>query len=84
MYIGKLGEQQQDTAAVWFKFAADRGDASGKWNLALCYDKGIGVAPDSHTAQRLRSEASHSPPVNPSVYFFYFYDIPVYMQRVVQ
>jgi hypothetical protein len=59
---------------VWFKFAADRGDASGKWNLALCYDKGIGVAPDGYTAQRLRSEASHSPPVNPSVYFIYLSD----------
>jgi hypothetical protein len=31
--------------------------------MALCYDKGIGVASDSHTAQRLRSEASHPPPV---------------------
>ncbi|KAG5180438.1 hypothetical protein JKP88DRAFT_323850 [Tribonema minus] len=50
------GLNAEAEAVRWFRRAADYGDASAKWNLALCYQRGIGVPADAAMAQRLRDE----------------------------
>lgn len=57
---GKLQDPDGDSAVHWFRLAADRGDASGKWNLALCYERGVGVPRDPAAARALRDEVKAS------------------------
>ncbi|CAM9506155.1 unnamed protein product, partial [Choristocarpus tenellus] len=53
---GRLSERQEGEAFSWFTKAADGGDLSGLWNVALCYERGVGVPADQVKAQALRLE----------------------------
>ena len=47
MYANGQGVPQDDAEAVkWFRLAAEQGNASAQFNLALMYDKGQGVPQD--------------------------------------
>ncbi|CAN0447160.1 unnamed protein product [Ectocarpus sp. 8 AP-2014] len=53
---GRLPGREQSEALGCFKMAADQGDLSGLWNLALCYERGVGVARDPIAAQALQQQ----------------------------
>ena len=51
MYAFGDGVPENDAEAVkWYRKAADQGDASGQYNLALMYDNGDGVPEDDAEA----------------------------------
>jgi TPR repeat protein len=50
--------QNQVEAFRCFKLAADAGDVSAMYNLALCYEKGIGAEKDYAAAEALKQAAA--------------------------
>jgi TPR repeat protein len=52
------GSRGAEAAAQRFSRAADNGDPSAAYNLAYCYEKGIGVSPDLQQAYALYREAA--------------------------
>jgi hypothetical protein len=45
-------------AVLWFTKAAMQGHAGAQYNLALCYDRGLGVAVDRHKASTWMKQAA--------------------------
>ena len=52
-FHGKAGyKNDYSLAAYWYRKAAVSGSASAQFNLALCYDRGLGVEQDGMEAFR--------------------------------
>jgi tRNA A-37 threonylcarbamoyl transferase component Bud32 len=58
-YMGNQGvPQDYGAAAYWFRKAADAGDPTGKYDLGLAYEDGLGVVSDLRKAVELYREAA--------------------------
>ena len=56
--FGRNRPGNQALAAYWYRRAAERGSAAGKYNLGCCYEFGWGVERCRHQALALYSEAA--------------------------
>src|SRR6201987_880426 len=54
----KGGEKDPPQAVAWFRRAADLGDPSAQYNLALMYERGEGVPKDYREASRWLAKAA--------------------------
>ena len=50
-------EQDYEKAVYWYKKAVENGDPKAMYNLALCYQDGLGVEQDTDKANELFEEA---------------------------
>lgn len=53
-----FAKKDPETAAELYRLASELGNGDGAYNLALCYQYGIGVQQDQNKASELYSRAS--------------------------
>lgn len=63
--------ENQSKAFNYFEKAASFGYIKALFNLALCYEKGIGVSPDPMKALSIYKEAAYKGDLNGKLYFAY-------------
>lgn len=59
-YHGRVLRQNYESAASWYRLAAERGNRSSQVSLALAYEKGYGVPQDIHEAEHWYRQAAEN------------------------
>jgi TPR repeat protein len=59
-YHGRVLSQNYESAASWYRLAAERGNRSSQVSLALAYEKGYGVPQDIHEAEHWYRQAAEN------------------------
>ena len=61
-------------AAYWYEKSAEQGNVNGQYNIAWCYEKGVGVPVNNEMAQKLYIEAVKNNSPDALRYFARFYE----------